>query len=289
MDLKEYFAKEKAEADRDKILLVDAHNLVYRTLFIANLQEGGDPDFKFWKHLFINSIFTMLQKINPKRVVLAFDSKFSWRKEVYPEYKAHRKLAREQSAIDFEKFFPILEQMITEIKSTFTNMMVIKMNGAEADDTIAIICKHETGIEKIIVSSDKDLNQLINENTKQWDPIKQSFVKCLNPQKELELKLIMGDKGDNIPAIRPKVGIKTAEKILAEGNYFFDENYKRNLQLIDLNNIPKPIVENIKNIYTTYALEPANMMNILKWLMKNELRKLADDLQINSKYLKDLK
>jgi len=134
-----------------------------------------------------------------------------------------------------------------------------------------------------------------NKNVEQYDPVKRAYKNVLNPKLDLELKILTGDKGDNVPAVRKKVGIKTAEKILKEGLSDFlkipeyNKNYKRNKQLIDLTNIPENISNKIKTTIESYDVKPYNGMIAWQFLMKNKLNKLSNELQQFSTHLKVLK
>jgi len=253
-------------------------------------------DFFFWRHLFVNSLFTSIEKFQPEKVVLAFDQKPSWRYEIFKDYKNKRKGAREKTKVDFKKFFPIFNDFTNQIKEVFSTLYVINVDRCEADDVIAVLCKGPFKNNKVtIISSDGDLNQLITDNIKQYDPIKRKIVNCLNPSRNLELKVITGDKSDDIPPIKPKVGIKTAEKILTEGltDYLnkdkeIKDNYARNRKLIDLNYIPEEYKENIINTYNNYELSTMESKKILDFFVKNKLLKLMNGWEQFSDNIKKL-
>lgn len=125
--------------------------------------------------------------------------------------------------------------------------------------------------------------------------MKKKMVDCLNPQKELDIKIITGDKGDNIPPIKKKVGLVTAEKILNNGldNYLKESeeikaNYIRNKTLIDLNYIPKEIQENIINSYNNYQLKNMESKKILDFFVQNKLMKLMQSWECYSDTIKGL-
>lgn len=299
--LSELFSAEDQERleKKAKTLLFDSHNMAYRCLFSAVFMNPSDNEnFFFWRHLFMNSLFNTIKKFEPERVVLAFDTKPSWRYEHFDGYKAKRKAARDKAVVDFKKFFPIFNEFIEELKDTFTTIHTIQYPRAEADDIIAVLCRQEfKSFENIIVSTDKDLHQLmIDENNKQFDPIKNSMVKCINPRKELDLKLIMGDKSDNIPAIKPRTGKATAEGILKNGIEDFlienDEamsNYTRNKILIDFDFIPSDMSSGIINTYNESKIKEMSGQQIMKFFTKNRLNKMMEDWNNFSPLIKNLK
>ena len=301
--LSELFSNEDQERleKKAKTLLFDAHNVAYRCLFSAIFMNPEDnAKFYFWCHLFINSLMGTIKKFNAERVVLAFDTKGSWRYEFFSEYKAHRKGARDKAVVDFEKFFPIFEEFRKDIKETFTTIRVIDYPHAEADDIIAVLCREELKAnQNIIVSTDKDLHQLLVEkNNQQFDPIKNAMVNCINPQRELDLKIIAGDKSDGIPAIKPRVGKATAESILRsgvedfieeKGNEIIKENYFRNRILIDFNFIPKDLANGIINTFCGYPIKEMKSSKIMKFFSTHRLNKMMEDWTNYSPLIKSLK
>lgn len=261
------------------ILLIDGHNLIFRTVIVAqeenNKAGNDDPEFTYWKHLFLYRLKALIEKFDPSRVILAIDSeKSSWRKRIYPEYKENRKAARAKSKVDFKAFFKILNPFLEEIQEIFKNIDMIKFDEVEGDDIIAVACQNFQD-KMTIVSTDKDFHQLqIFKNVHQFDPIKKTAVKVLNPKSSLTLKIIGGDTNDNIPAIFPRCGKKTSVKVMNSDliTRVYDDEYikesenvkkileeckidpltvrkniERNTQLIDLKMIPTEVKKMILN------------------------------------------
>jgi DNA polymerase I len=289
--------EELIEKQKNPILLIDAHNLAYRTLFSAIFSNPEDNDqFFFWRHMFMNSLFNSIKQFKPRKVILAYDTKPTWRYSIYSDYKANRKEARDKAVVDFDKFFPIFNEFTSQIKDVFSKIYVLSIPKCEGDDIIATLCKETFKHDQVvIISSDGDMNQLINQNIKQYDPIKRKMVECINPQKELDIKVITGDKGDNIPPIKKKVGVITAEKILNNGlDNFLKEsdeikaNYIRNKTLIDLNFIPDEIKKNIINTYVSYPLTDMTSKKILDFFVQNKLMKLMQSWEVFSDNIKSL-
>lgn len=299
--LSELFTAEDQERfeKKAKTLLFDGHNMVYRCLFSAIFMNPEDNEkFFFWRHLFMNSMFNTIKKFEPERVVLAFDTKGSWRYEHFDGYKSNRRPARDKAVVDFKKFFPIFEEFRLDIKEAFPTIHVIDYPAAEADDIIAVLCRKQfQSYENIIVSTDKDMHQLlIDPNNQQFDPIKNQMVKCINPKRELELKIITGDKSDAIPAIKPRTGKATAEGILKKGlEDFLDENteamenYKRNRILIDFDFIPKDLANGIINTYCEDKTSEIDSMKLMKFFSKNRLNKMMEQWPNFSELIKSLK
>jgi 5'-3' exonuclease len=264
------------------IVVLDGHNVIFRTIFIAHeeVKKSGydDPKYTYWKTMFMYNIKGVVEKFNPTRLIIVFDSKGSWRKGFYSEYKANRKDAREESDIDFKEFFKVLEPFLDDLIEVFPNLEILKIDGVEGDDVIAVLCKNFN--DKItIISTDKDFYQLQTfKNVKQYNPVEREFAKCLNPKVALEMKIIGGDVSDNIPAIYPRCGKKSVEFVIStnflskiyDDDYLKEEknvnelmkkckihplevrkNVERNTQLIDFKHIPLEIqdmiLERLKN------------------------------------------
>lgn len=182
-----------------------------------------------------------------------------WRKEIYPEYKNNRKDDHDVSkafTIFFEKIYPILEEK---------NIKIMRCEHAEADDIAAIITKQLQQENKVtIITSDQDYLQLLNDNTQIFNLNKKKNNlrdKSLGePHLDLQVKIIIGDKSDNISGCFPRCGQKTAIKYIKENKleslfikYPKSKNtYEINKKIIDFNNIPsnikKNIISKLKNI-----------------------------------------
>jgi 5'-3' exonuclease len=172
----------------------------------------------------------------------------------------------------------------------------------EADDIAAIIARDYQKYEKIIVTSDGDYTQLLKyNNVKIWDPIKMAFVKSDDPQKDLQIKILMGDKGDNIPSVKPRVGEKTAEKLMNNPDLLkemfsdttpsytqkdgtvvtmgeeYREKYKLNTALIDLSRIPDVLTNALKKNMAEYQLPSGK--DIFTYFSKNKFREFMRRMQ----------
>jgi len=229
--LSELFGDKTSENSLKKVLIVDGHNIAYRCLYSDIYRNPDDiTTFALWKHAFLNDIFNVIAKFNPDTVVLAFDEKGSWRYNIYPNYKAHRKSAKAKSKlpIDWELFFRIFDEFINDIKKTFTNIYVIKAPHTEGDDIIGVCANEIFKTDDItIVSNDGDMRQLlVNPNVHQYDPKSREIVECMNPAIELEMKILTGDHSDFITGVRYGVGKMTAEKIIKTGLDDFVDNLK---------------------------------------------------------------
>ncbi len=153
----------------------------------------------------------------PTHLAVVFDaSETTFRNTLYSDYKAHRPPLPEDLAPQFP--------LVREATRAF-GVPAVEVNGYEADDVIATYARKvaEAGGEVVIVSSDKDLMQLVNEQVLMLDPVKQVKIGRdqvierfgLGPEKVVEIQALAGDSVDNVPGA-PGIGVKTAAQLLAE-------------------------------------------------------------------------
>jgi DNA polymerase-1 len=202
-------------ASPDVLYLVDLSSYVLRAYHaIAPLQSpSGEPTHA------VHGTVTMLERLvrekRPTLFAIAMDSgRETFRKEIYPEYKANRP----PSPPD------LLPQMARchEIVSAF-GVPCFKQNGVEADDLIATAVRHarEQGLRTVIVAADKDLMQLVAPDVMLWDSMRDRVIGVDEVEERFgvrvnqlgDLLALMGDSSDNIPGV-PHVGPKTARELL---------------------------------------------------------------------------
>lgn len=303
MDLSEMFQFDEVKVVEDEhVVIIDGHNIAYITAYSTISKDYSDNGvFELWRSNFLSKLFSDICAISPTKVILAFDSKNSWRYSIYGEYKAHRKKQYGRYPLDKDAFNIALSAMILDIKRIFPAIYTIKVDNAEGDDIIGVLCKYvfnKQNYNVTIVSGDTDLNQLITNNITQYNPNKNKYFNILNPKKDLDVKILSGDSSDNIPPIKRLVGPKKAEKILSMGIESFiqshttqleidtiNESFKRNTQLIDLNFIPLNIRTAIIKEYETYPYTPIDGKMVVKYLMSNRLHKVRNNWQNISKVL----
>ncbi len=266
-----------------KRILVDISHLYFRAFYAC--QKEAKNDYNFTKYVVFNSLFSVLKKFSPDEVIIACDGKENWRKRIYPDYKAHRKLARDANVeVNWEEFFRVFNETISDMKKHFP-FKVILNNYAEADDVIAVLSKYLNDGENIILGSDKDYIQLLqHDHIKMYDPLKRKFIEEKNPLVQLQIKTLCGDMGDNVPQVKNKLGEKTALKIINRGvegwlneqSEEVQKNYKRNCLLIDLENCPKTIKRAILDEY--YSYPPVKMYQLLTFFLVNKMRRFMEEM-----------
>lgn len=264
-------------------------------------QPGAELSEQFLRHMILNSIRMYNKKYKDEfgQMVIACDGANSWRKRVFPQYKAHRKKARAESSMDWELFFTYLNQIREEIKANFPYKFV-HIEGVEADDVIGTLVEQTQEFGKaepvMIISSDGDFIQLQKyKNVKQFSPIQKKLVTNANPNLYLFEHVIRGDKGDGIPNIlsgdnaiidgerQSPVTQKKLDAWLAKAEDLksaMDEttyrNYQRNQQLIDLSLVPQDIKDQIINSYESQVLPPR--ARILDYLIKKRCKLLVESV-----------
>lgn len=276
----------------------------YSQISIASFysQPNAELTEDFLRHMILNSIrmYSHKYKAEYGQVVIACDGGNSWRKGVFPQYKAHRKKAREESGMDWNLFFQYLNQIREEIKENFP-YKVIHQQGIEADDVIATLTQETQEFGKnepvMIISSDKDFIQLHKyKNVKQFSPIQKKVVSDPNPRLYLFEHIIRGDSGDGIPNIlsgdntfvdngrqtpitKKKIEgwLASAEDLQSVMDTETYRNYQRNKLLIDLDMIPTHHRENIIKEFETATVAPRARM--LDYLIKKRCKMLVDSIQ----------
>ncbi len=206
-----------------KVILIDGNNLMFRsyyaTLYSGSMmtnKEGFPTNALFG---FVNMINKIINEESPEYLMVAFDMGKTFRHEKYDYYKGKR----DETPDDLKKQFPIAKKILTAM-----GIKYFEIEGYEADDIIGTFAKdvdNSQDFTGVIVSSDKDLLQLISDKVvvkllKPKDYIwmnKETFFETygLEPRKMVDLKSLMGDASDNIPGVKG-IGEKTALKLLQE-------------------------------------------------------------------------
>ena len=279
----------------EKVVLVDGNNLLFRsyyaTAYTGNIMRNSQGFPTNGLYGFVNMINKIIAEEKPKYMMVAFDIGKTFRHEKYDRYKDGRK----ETPDDLKIQFPIAKEILTAM-----GIKYLECEGYEADDiigTISLWCDKDPKYEALIVSSDKDLLQLISDETtvkllKTKDHImmdKNTFFDTygFDPIKMIDLKALMGDASDNIPGVKG-IGEKGAIKLLKEygsidGIYENIDNIKGATQtkLID----GKDDAYYSKDLVTIYREVPLNITfdNLLyKDINTNDLFELYKKLDFYS-------
>ena len=213
--------------DKNKLLLIDGSSVAFRAFFALYQQIDR---FKSPTGLHTNAIYGfhlmldhMMKRIDPTHILVAFDAgKTTFRTEMFADYKA----GRAKTPDEFREQFPFIRQMLDAM-----GIKHYELSQYEADDIIGTLDKmaERTDIpfDVTIVSGDKDLIQLTDENTvveiskkgvaefEEFTPAYLMEKMGITPTQFIDLKALMGDKSDNIPGVT-KIGEKTGLKLLTE-------------------------------------------------------------------------
>jgi DNA polymerase-1 len=202
---------------KPRLLLIDGSGYIFRAFFALPplTDPNGVPVGAVFG--FCNMLFRLVQDMPGDQLVVVFDKgKASFRDAIFADYKANRL----EPPDDLVPQFP----MVREAAHAF-GLPVIELEGYEADDIIATYAREarEAAREVIIVSSDKDLMQLIRQGVQMYDPMKQKPIDRdeviarfgVGPELVRDVLALAGDTSDNVPGV-PGIGVKTAAQLLQE-------------------------------------------------------------------------
>ena len=258
-------------------------------------QGDVKPNEEMIRHMVMNSLRGFNVKFKQKygNMVLCSDAGNTWRRDIFPHYKYKRKKDRTESSFDWDNIFDILTNIKNELKENFPYIMMYEEK-CEADDIIAILTKYYHQDEKImIVSGDKDFIQLHRyPNVKQYAPIQKKFVEDEDPVRYLHEQVIKGDRSDGVPNIlsaddvfvtgtkqRPINKKRLEEWANIENIPLGSETkkyYERNKKLIDLDEIPGLIYNDIKSKYINYKVNDRTLL--LTYFIENKLKSLIENI-----------
>lgn len=264
---------------REKLVLIDGHSILNRAFY-------GIPDLSNAEGLhtnaiygFLNIMFKIIDEENPTYLAVAFDLKApTFRHKIYPEYKGTRKGMPDE----LREQVPVMKEVLQSM-----GILIMEKEGLEADDILGTFAKRaqKEGLEVALVSGDRDLLQIADENIKIRIPktksgkteVEDYYAKDVletmqvTPIQFIDLKALMGDTSDNIPGV-PKVGPKTATDLMV--TYGSLENIYEHLEEItkksvretlrehrDLADLSKVLATIEINADIPYTLEQAKYVN----------------------------
>jgi DNA polymerase-1 len=197
------------------VYLVDGSGYIFRAFHALPPLTRSDGTHVNAVLGFTNMLLKLLDETDADHIGVIFDAgRTSFRNEIYADYKANRPDVPSELIPQFG--------MVREATRA-CNVACIEMDGFEADDIIATYaCRaKEAGAEVTIVSSDKDLMQLVNDHVRMLDPIKNkpiSYPEVMEkfgvaPDKVIDIQALAGDSTDNVPGV-PGIGVKTAAELI---------------------------------------------------------------------------
>ena len=286
----------------------------YNQTAISNLmmELGGRTDVEInvglIRHMIINSIRSYKVKFGQEfgNIVIACDNRNYWRRDVFPYYKAMRKKAREESGYDWKMIFETLSTIRDEIAAVFP-YRVVNVDGAEADDVIAVLAEWSQTNDLVnaspfadgdpkpflIISGDHDFIQLQRyKNVKQFSSIQKKYVKAdTTPERYVLEHTIRGDKGDGVPNVlsgddsivagerQKPISSKRLSSWLDNPSSMptddiFIKNYNRNKQLVDFTMIPSNVKEAIINNFVDQPSKDRS--HLLNYFIMNKMKNMMD-------------
>jgi len=286
---------------QNRLILIDGSAYIFRAYYglpPMNRTDGTPINAVFG---FTNMLVKLIEDYRDDKMIVIFDAaRENFRNAIFKEYKANRGETPEDLIPQFE----IIRQCVDAF-----NIPQLEIEGYEADDIIAAYCKlaENQKIDSIIVSSDKDLMQLVTKNITMLDPMKNKKIGIdqviekfgLPPEKVIQIQALTGDKVDNIPGA-PGIGPKTALQLIQEfgdvhkliknanqipqekrRNIILDhkEDILVSLKLVKLkDDIKLPI--DINKIHTYSSINKSD--NLSKFLSKQGFKSIAERLKNNS-------
>lgn len=208
------------QTDEDELFLIDGSGFIFRAYYAMAYSGRGDmtnPEGTPVSAVFgfTNMLLKMLKDYHAPNIAVIFDAaRANFRNDIYPDYKANRDDAPE----DLIPQFPLIREAVEAF-----DMPAIELEGYEADDLIATYAKLalEAGKRAVVVSSDKDLMQLIRPGVRMLDPMKSKWIGeaevlekfGVGPERVVDVQSLAGDAVDNVPGV-PGIGIKTAAELI---------------------------------------------------------------------------
>ena len=205
--------------EKKEIYLIDGSGYMFRAYYAMMRQRlsnsKGAPTGATLA--FARMLLNVIRDRAPEYVAVAFDRpEPTFRHDLYPAYKANRDAAPE----DLVEQIPYMHRVIEVLR-----IPLLVQPGAEADDIIGTLAARaeEEGYEVVLVTADKDFAQLVSENVRIWDPMKDEEMGPAEieakwgvpPEKFVDIQALMGDTADNIPGV-PGIGEKTAVALIQQ-------------------------------------------------------------------------
>ncbi len=244
-----------------KFLIIDANSIIHRAYHALPPLTTKEGKLVNAVYGFASILFKALRDIKPDYIAVCFDLPGgTFRDEIYEEYKA----GREEKPQEFHDQFPIIKELLKNL-----NIKICEKEGFEADDLIGTLIKNNKNenVKNIILSGDKDLLQLVGDNTvvllvkkgvsdtQEYTSNNFKQLTQLTPSQWIDYKALRGDPSDNIPGVKG-IGEKTAISLLQK-------------------------MKSLDNIYEN--MEKGNHQDILKGKLLENLKKYKDDAFLSRK------
>ena len=201
----------------DKLLLIDGSGYIFRAFHALPPMNGPDGTPVNAVFGFTKMVMKLIDDLQPHSVAVIFDAgRKTFRNDIYPDYKANRSEPPDELVPQFA---------LVREATTALSLPLIEVPGYEADDIIATYAKMAEAENRdcLIVSSDKDLMQLVRGGVSMLDPMKARAIGPdevvekfgVAPDRVVDVQSLAGDSTDNVPGV-PGIGIKTAAQLITE-------------------------------------------------------------------------
>ncbi|MCZ2113236.1 MAG: DNA polymerase I [Anaerolineae bacterium] len=207
----------------ERLVLIDGHALAYRMFFALPLEsfttKEGEPTnatYGFTRML----LDLILAPEPPAYLAVSFDTGATFRDDMFEAYKGTREKMPDELRVQIERIKEVIRAL---------NIPILELEGYEADDVLGTVAAQMRGVVPVyIITGDRDLLQLVNENTQVELPARRAGASIelydadrvmaylgVRPDQVVDYKALVGDVSDNIPGVKG-IGDKTAVKLLAE-------------------------------------------------------------------------
>ena len=209
--------RENTMPENKTLYLIDGSSYLYRAYFAIRRLSAPDGFPTNAIYGFTQMLLKLLKDYQPAHLAMVFDAgRVTFRNEIYPEYKANREAMPDDLRMQIEPIHQLVEAF---------NIPLIARQGYEADDLIGTLAAHweADGGKVVVVTGDKDLMQIVSENTSLLDTMKNTVTEIpqvlerfgVPPQQVIDILGLAGDSSDNIPGV-PGIGEKTAIKLIQQ-------------------------------------------------------------------------
>lgn len=239
--------------ENQHLVLIDGYGFVFRAFHAFPPLKRDDGVNVGAIYGFTSMITKVILEFSCSHLAVALDSGGkTFRHDIFSEYKSHRPPAPEELIPQF----PLVREAVASL-----NVDVLEKPGFEADDIIATLAKTASnlGIKVTIISSDKDLMQLIDDNISMYDPMKSRYIKAeqviekfgVNPNQVIDMLALIGDSADYVPGV-PSIGPKTAAELIQK--YSNIDGIYRNIDVIPNSKRKQSLIDNKDLAYLSQKL-----------------------------------
>lgn len=227
----------------DRILLIDAHNAMWRACVKFGKVQQGVPDEVIFTFNFFRNLRPLIEDVSPDKCFFVLEGHPQFRYDLFSEYKANRLIKQASRAESNERFLKTKDIIVPLLQHL--PLTICRAANYEADDVISTLCEDMRDEDLTVVSNDSDYIQLLQRGYSKihiYNPIKKEDMEA-PPYPYVAWKCLAGDKSDNIPALlKPKKALDTISNPELFNKFLEVEenraNFNINRQLIEFRSVP---------------------------------------------------